>query len=88
MRRLCYLVLPQCRANPLLSHAVPVVCVPCCFCWAAGVAAYLSPKVSGFLMKKELDYLGGWVPVRVLFCMWEKACGGGASMAGRLGGGC
>ena len=31
----------------------------------AGVAAYLSPKVSGFLMKKELDYLGeqagtGW----------------------------
>jgi 3-phosphoglycerate kinase len=30
----------------------------------AGVADYLSPKVSGFLMKKELDYLGatreGW----------------------------
>lgn len=25
---------------------------------SAGVAAYLSPKVSGFLMKKELDYLG------------------------------
>ncbi|EFN59488.1 hypothetical protein CHLNCDRAFT_29609 [Chlorella variabilis] len=27
----------------------------------AGVAAYLSPKVSGFLMKKELDYLVGAV---------------------------
>jgi 3-phosphoglycerate kinase len=26
----------------------------------AGVADHLSPKVSGFLMKKELDYLGGW----------------------------
>lgn len=25
----------------------------------AGVTAYLSPKVAGFLMKKELEYLGG-----------------------------
>lgn len=24
------------------------------------MAAYLSPKVAGTLMKKELDYLGGW----------------------------
>ena len=24
----------------------------------AGVAAYLSPKVAGFLLQKELDYLG------------------------------
>ena len=47
------------RARGLLGllHASSLtVCV-----FTAGVAAYLSPKVSGFLMKKELDYLGGWV---------------------------
>ena len=27
----------------------------------AGVAAFLAPKVAGFLMQKELDYLGAWV---------------------------
>ena len=57
---------------------VPIHCCPmlltCCpaASAAAGVASYLSPKVSGFLMKKELDYLGGWVG-RLDCCLFCRA---------------
>ena len=69
---------------------VPIHCCPmlltCCpaASAAAGVASYLSPKVSGFLMKKELDYLGGWVggpPGWIVVCF----AGRGKAWEWRLG---
>ena len=37
----------------------------------AGVTEFLSPSVSGFLLQKELDYLGGAVRVCVCVCVCE-----------------
>lgn len=64
----------------------------------AGVTAYLSPKVAGFLMKKELEYLGGsfggggggWVAgsAGLLECVWvARLLAGRWWMGASVGGG-
>ena len=69
---------PACCSSAVPTHR-RLMLPPCCCCWAAGVAAYLSPKVSGFLMKKELDYLGGGVGAGA--CGWRA----GGWAGGRVG---